>query len=82
MNSKYVYLVEMERRAARVSERQWDILLDFLERNPNLARSRGYNNTSQGRAESSRLWSQVAKLLNAERSGTTKSPRDWSVVSV
>lgn len=54
----------MERRAARVSEAQWSILLEYLERNPNLARARGYNNSARGRADSSRHWQEVANLLN------------------
>lgn len=70
----------MERRS-RVSEGQWTILLDFLERNPNLARARGYNNSARGRAESLRLWQEVADLLNAQGSGTSKTPKEWSIVS-
>lgn len=72
----------MARRVARVSEAQFNILLDFMERNPNLARARGYNNSAQGRAESLRLWTEVAEVLNAEGSGTTKTPKEWSIVSI
>ncbi|XP_041978569.1 uncharacterized protein LOC121732681 [Aricia agestis] len=70
----------MEKRLpSRVSEGQWNILIDFLEQHPNLARARGYNNSAHGRAESFRLWQEVANSLNAEGSGTTKSPKEWSV---
>ncbi|XP_028171563.1 uncharacterized protein LOC114360902 isoform X2 [Ostrinia furnacalis] len=69
----------MEKRSARVSEAQWMILIDYLESNPNLARARGYNNSAQRRALASRLWQEVATLLNSEGSGTTKSPKDWSI---
>ncbi|KAL0830046.1 hypothetical protein ABMA28_003504 [Loxostege sticticalis] len=68
----------MERRVTRVSEAQWSLILDFLERNPNLARARGYNNSARGRQESTRLWQELANLLNAEGTGTTKVPKDWS----
>lgn len=71
----------MEKRERRVSEAQWGILLDFLEQNPILARSRGYNNSAQGRQQTSRLWVEVANLLNAEGTGVTKTPKDWSIVS-
>ncbi|RVE45092.1 hypothetical protein evm_010280 [Chilo suppressalis] len=71
---------KMDKRApSRVSEAQWSIMMDFLESNPNLARARGYNNSARGRSESLRLWQEVANLLNAEGSGTTKSPKEWSV---
>lgn len=76
-----LYFVEMERRVTRVSEAQWSLILDFLERNPNLARARGYNNSARGRQESTRLWQELANLLNAEGTGTTKVPKDWSTVS-
>lgn len=71
----------MENRPARVSEEQRRILIDFLERNPSLARARGYNNSARGRAESLRLWHELADLLNAQGSGTTKTPKAWSIVS-
>lgn len=69
----------MEKRTARVSAAQWSILLEFLERNPNLARARSYNNSAWGRAEALRLWQEVANLLNVEGSGTTKTIKDWSI---
>lgn len=79
---KCIYFVGMERRIARVSKAQWVILLDFLERNPRLGRTGVYNNSAKGRAESSRLWKEVTELLNAERTGTTKTPKNWSIVSI
>ncbi|KAL4721322.1 hypothetical protein ACJJTC_005354 [Scirpophaga incertulas] len=63
----------MERRTFRVSPRQWDIIIDFIERNPSLARARRYNNSANGRAEVSRLWQQVIEMLNSQGSGTTKT---------
>lgn len=68
----------MERRSARVSSSQWDIILDFLERNTCIAR--GYNNSARGRELSQRLWRQLADLLNAEGSGAHKEPKDWATV--
>ncbi|KAL4721616.1 hypothetical protein ACJJTC_011669 [Scirpophaga incertulas] len=69
----------MEKRSFRVSPRQWDIIIDFIERNPSLARARRYNNSANGRAEVSRLWQQVAEMLNAQGSGTTKTAKEWSI---
>ncbi|KAJ8709358.1 hypothetical protein PYW07_009184 [Mythimna separata] len=71
--------MEGRRVPSRVSEAQWGILMEFLESHPNLARARGYNNSARGRAEALRLWQEVANLLNAEGSGTTKSAKEWSV---
>ncbi|KAL4702658.1 hypothetical protein ACJJTC_012287 [Scirpophaga incertulas] len=63
----------MEKRSFRVSPRQWDIIIDFIERNPSLARARRYNNSANGRAEVFRLWQQVTEMLNSQGSGTTKT---------
>lgn len=77
----YLFFVAMEKRTARVSEAQWSILLEFLERHPSLARARGYNNSARGRAESSRLWEEVAALVNAKGFWNYQNT-DWSVVSI
>ncbi|XP_041972929.1 uncharacterized protein LOC121728749 isoform X2 [Aricia agestis] len=69
----------MKKRSARVSEAQWNIILNFLDRNPSLAKSRSYNNSAKGRAQATQLWQEVADALNAEVSGTYKTPKDWSI---
>jgi hypothetical protein len=73
----------MERRApSRVSEAQRVLMMEYLEKNPTLARARNYNNSARGRAEAIRLWQELADVLNAEGSGTTKSAKEWSIVSI
>lgn len=69
----------MERQSRRVSSSQWEILIEFLERNPCLAR--GYNNSARGREQSHRLWCQLTDLLNAEGSGAHKTSKGWATVS-
>lgn len=56
--------------------------LSLYKMNEKKSRARGYNNNAQGRAESSRLWLEVAALLNAEGIGTTKTPKEWSIVCI
>jgi hypothetical protein len=74
------FIIDMERRAAkRVSTSQWDSALEFFKRNTTLIR--GYNNSSRARELSQRLWRELADKLNAERSGATKTPKDWAIVS-
>ncbi|KAL0818793.1 hypothetical protein ABMA28_008120 [Loxostege sticticalis] len=78
----------MLQRITRVSEAQWSIILEFLERNPNLARARGYNNSARGRQESTRInyKSKLKKIvadINADSSGTGGGPprgSNWSEV--
>ncbi|KAL0868287.1 hypothetical protein ABMA27_007817 [Loxostege sticticalis] len=78
----------MLQRITRVSEAQWSIILEFLERNPNLAKARGYNNSARGRQESTRInyKSKLKKIvadINADSSGTGGGPprgSNWSEV--
>ncbi|KAG7311214.1 hypothetical protein JYU34_002241 [Plutella xylostella] len=60
--------------ASRPSYRQGELLVEYLERNPELAR--GLLKTAQGRRETKKKWISLALTLNAV-SGSIKDGRGW-----
>lgn len=63
-----------------VSVRQLELLLNFMENNNDLAHGRV--RSKEGRVRAFKLWQQCAKILNAADVANTRTPKEWSKVSV
>lgn len=64
----------------KISQRQLDILLDFLEANKDLAMGRCARGPLSGEL-ADRAWESVAVKLNSVADGVTKSAGQWRRVS-
>ncbi|EEC15806.1 hypothetical protein IscW_ISCW012600 [Ixodes scapularis] len=63
------------RRRVRTSAKQFELILDFMERHPNLATSQ-LDSTYTVR-DRKREWLEFANFLNSERLGLRKDPDKW-----
>lgn len=64
-----------------VSERQWEILLKFMEANPDVAKC-AISNEEPFKQETNRRWAALASSLNCDSTGCTKIPAKWRDVSL
>lgn len=67
-------------KRTRVTERQFKIILDFMEQRPELLSGK-FTSTFTA-ATKNLLWQQLTKLLNADGLGPVKSLDKWVKVSI
>lgn len=58
--------------------RQLELLYDFLNKNPAVAKS--FNRSLQAKDWAKRKWKEAAEILNAQGEGTYKDWRGWCKV--
>ncbi|CAK1547960.1 unnamed protein product [Leptosia nina] len=68
--------MQMTSQRKKVSIRQLELLIEFLEKHTDLARGR--LKSKEGHAVSNRLWAECAENLNAEIDGDERSPKQWT----
>lgn len=70
--------MEVRRRAPRTTRLQYEIIIDFLEKNENLFTCE--KNVDQF-VKMQNKWSELALQLNSSNVGPQKSVKDWKNVS-
>lgn len=67
-----------KKRDARTTQRQYELMLDFMIKHPDIASGRHANTK---RANYEKHWEELAHVLNSDTAGPSKATSKWMKVS-